>query len=140
MRTPLIVGALVISMFNVAYADKPGYVSRSCGPGSGLVKESITVDYWENEYLYTRSYQAKKISSSPYYTWERHDSNSGNRLIHTWRSYAGQNLSLSDWTNGVYYLNVHGFHWWYNPTRNRIERRDQGVTNCNLGAWGVNNW
>jgi hypothetical protein len=130
---------LIIAFCSIAYAT-PGYISRSCGPDSGFIKESITVNYTGYEYLYTRSYQAKRTSYSPYYRWERHDSNAGNRLLNGWRSYAGQVLSWSQWYNNDYYLNVYGFHWWYNKETRRIERRQEGVTNCNLGTWGINNW
>jgi len=128
--------AILLSSTNIAYAygDTPGYISRSC---SNLnMKESITVVWGGSEYIYTRSYQAKKTSYSPYYRWERNDSNSGNQLIDTWRSYAGGYKSnFND-----YYPNVAGYHWWWNPKTQQIERRDAMVTNCNLSTWGWNNW
>lgn len=132
----LIASTLFISMFNMAYADKPGYISRNCD----RLKESKTVSHWGDKYLNTRSYQVKKINIEPYYYWEIHNSNPEDRLVKTWHSRAGQNISHQDWKNQTYYPLVHGFHWWWNPETWDIERRDQGVSDCRSFIWGYNHW
>ncbi|MCU7905992.1 MAG: hypothetical protein KZQ76_09050 [Candidatus Thiodiazotropha sp. (ex Epidulcina cf. delphinae)] len=128
-----LIGVLSLIMVSISYAGSgPSWISRDC-PGAGA-KESITWDFWNPGYMYTQSHHVRKKNTPPYYEWEKHVSNSDNRLIYTRHSYAGQ---VGNWIKNYYYSGVYGLHWWYNLEARRMESNRKFVTNCNFTTnWG----
>jgi hypothetical protein len=131
---------LLISMCILAtQAHSLGYVSRAC-PNAGA-QEAFTMSWTSNQWMVTRAYLPKIDSTATRgYRWERWDSPASLGVWdHTWRSAAG----IHPWTPtsvSNYYNAVYSFHYWYNSSTRKVEKRQNFTTSCNLLNWGVNNW
>jgi hypothetical protein len=156
----LVVGVACISFSSASYAalspEGPRYLSRSCtAPDDNYVKYlpagNITsflakaaidgvregISWYTNlgwlgnvGYLHTKSIRLKIKSSSPYYSAEYKHSESGDRAVETWHSYAGNLYDYDRVSLSTHYLNVYSEHWWYNPKRKKFESRSSNATTC----------
>ncbi len=112
-----------------------GHVSRDC-PTLGA-KESFTMSWFDNEWLYTYSVLLKKEGlTGSSFEWHQ----SGSNWEFKMRSAAG----IHPWSSGNmddYWSGVYGIHYWYNSDNNQVEERYTYIADsCDLLNWGINNW
>jgi len=130
---------LIVALMSTTNVLAVGYVTRSCKQAGAL--EAFTMSWTEPQYMLTRAYLPKIDSSQRRgFRWERFNSHG---TLGIWdftiRSAAGIHpwtpISIFNYFNAVY-----SYHYWYNRSTHKVERRQFGTTRCNVLNWGVNNW
>ena len=159
LKNMLVVGVACISFSSVSYAalspEGPRYLSRSCtAPDDDYVKNlpgditrflaNAAIDgvregiswytnlgiFGDTGYLHTKSIRLKRKSSSPYYSAEYKHSESGNKAVETFHSYAGNLYDYDRVSLSTHYLNVYADHWWWNPAIQDFDFRPSNTTTC----------
>lgn len=139
MKVTFRVFLLLVALIPSTNVFAIGYLARSCKPAGAL--EAFTMSYSKRQYMVTRAYLPKIDSSQKRgYKWQRFNSPATLGVWdNTWRSAAG----IHPWTPITvfgYFNAVYSYHYWYNMSTHKIERRQVGTTKCNIENWGVNNW
>lgn len=139
MKVTFSVFLLLVTLIQSTNVLAIGYVARSCKYAGAM--EAFTMSWDKPQYKITRTYLPRiDETQKRRYRWERFDS-PGTLGIwdFTRRSAAGIHpwtpISVNNYFNAVY-----SFHYWYNFSAHKVERREIGTTKCNLSNWGVRNW
>lgn len=116
-----------------------GYVARACMEAGAM--EAFTMSWDEPQYKVTRAYLPKIDKSEKRgFRWQRFDSPG---TMGIWDFNRRSAAGIHPWTpiSVFNYFNVvYSYHYWYNMSTHKIERREMGTTECNITNWGFRNW